>query len=139
MHLSRPPPPELPKTPKPHFCTENQHFWFWSKTGPRPKGTPIEKAGSQNKHSRSRGVAKINFSTLMLHGKHFFCDPHPAWEHDFCILRHLPSENAIFSFFQHLCTDNDAFFIFIIVRKSIWLFLVSESPIHLPLGHLFRT
>ena len=47
--------------------------------------------------------------------------------------------NSCFSFFQHLCSDNDAFFIFIIVRKSIWLFWVSKSPIHLPLGHLFRT
>ena len=36
----------------------------------------------------------------------FFCDPHPAWEHDFCILRHLPSEKAIFSFVRHLPSEN---------------------------------
>ena len=39
-------------------------------------------------------------------GSIFFCDPHPAWEHDFCILRHLPSEKAIFSFFRHLPSEN---------------------------------
>ena len=32
-------------------------------------------------------------------GSIFFCDPHPAWEHDFCTLRHLPSEKAIFFHF----------------------------------------
>ena len=39
-------------------------------------------------------------------GSIFFCDPHPAREHDFCILRHLPSEKAIFSFFRHLPSEN---------------------------------
>ena len=32
-------------------------------------------------------------------GSIFFCHPHPLWEHDFCILRHLPSEKAIFLYF----------------------------------------
>ena len=31
-----------------------------------------------------------------------FFDPHPAWECEKQLLRHLPSENAIFSFFRHL-------------------------------------
>ena len=52
-----------------------------------------------DKHSRSRGVAKISFGTPMLHGKHFFCAPRAAWECDFSLLRHLPSENAILSSF----------------------------------------
>ena len=49
-----------------------------------------------NEHSRSRGVEKITFGTPMLHGDHFFFDPHAAWECENQLLRHLPSENAIF-------------------------------------------
>ena len=58
-----------------------------------------------NRRSRARGVAKIIFGTPMLHGSRFFFDSHPAWECDFHTLRHLPSENAIFSFFQHLPSE----------------------------------
>ena len=36
----------------------------------------------------------------MLHGSHFFFDPHPAWELDFRTWWHLPSENAIFFIFS---------------------------------------
>ena len=35
-------------------------------------------------------------------GSVFFFDSHAAWERQKRFLRHLPSENAIFSFFQHL-------------------------------------
>ncbi len=51
-----------------------------------------------NRRSRARGVAKIIFGTPMLHGSRFFFDSHPAWECDFHILRHHPSENAFFFF-----------------------------------------
>ena len=34
-----------------------------------------------------------------------FFDCHAAWERDFSLLRHLPSENVIFSFFQHVPSE----------------------------------
>ena len=54
-----------------------------------------------------REVSQKSISALpCCMGSIFFCDPHPAWEHDFCTLRHLPSEKPIFSCFQHLPSEN---------------------------------
>ena len=33
-----------------------------------------------DEHSRSRGVAKVNYELPMLHGSRFFFDSHAAWE-----------------------------------------------------------
>ena len=82
------------------------HFRHFSQPQNHKKSQQLNFHVLWNRRSRSRGVAKINFGTPMLHGKHSFCDPHPAWEHDFCILRHLPSEKAFFSFFQHIPSEN---------------------------------
>ena len=48
------------------------HFSYFSTTPKPPKFTTTKFHILWNRRSRSRGVAKINFGTPMLHGKHFF-------------------------------------------------------------------
>ena len=74
-----------------------------------PKSTKIQNNKKNHdlwkSRSRARGVAKTVFGVPMLHGKHFFFDRHAAWECDLCLLRHLHSENAIFSFLPHVPSE----------------------------------
>ena len=74
------------------------------------------------RRSRCRGVAKVENRIPMLHGSRFFFDSHARWGCDFLLLRHLPSENAIFHFFDTSPAGSSK-----IMRMLFWNHLVGVT------------